>query len=227
MSFLGRQGKGPLTAAQQEVYDFCVQYLKEHGCMPTTRAIGVALGFSGPNGIFEHLRRLEARGYLRRDGEAGRLVLACGSPCPTCFGTGRVGELPVEAEPLHGSLASSPRTRGKALASVDAATRALFLERAPTGERDACWPWPTRHPGDYGAFTVGRTSHPATRVAYVIHKGPVAAGEVVRHKCDNPPCVNPEHLELGTHRDNMDDMVARGRAGSGRRRLMKKAQEAA
>lgn len=42
-------------------------------------------------------------------------------------------------------------------------------------------------------------------------------GEVVRHKCDNPRCINPEHLELGTHKDNMLDMTSRNRQAVGER----------
>lgn len=52
----------------------------------------------------------------------------------------------------------------------------------------------------------------AHRASWVIHNGPIPAGLIVRHKCDNPPCVAIEHLELGTHMDNTVDKIKRGRA---------------
>lgn len=47
-------------------------------------------------------------------------------------------------------------------------------------------------------------------------------GKVVRHKCDNPPCVNPEHLEIGTYKDNTKDMLDRGRCSEGERHYISK-----
>ena len=53
----------------------------------------------------------------------------------------------------------------------------------------------------------------AHRVAYELYKGELEQGKVIMHQCDNPKCVNPDHLEQGTHHDNNMDMVAKGRCG--------------
>jgi hypothetical protein len=55
----------------------------------------------------------------------------------------------------------------------------------------------------------------AHRLAWAEANGPIPEGMVVRHTCDNPPCVNPAHLILGTQKDNVGDMDRRGRRGYG------------
>lgn len=57
----------------------------------------------------------------------------------------------------------------------------------------------------------GRTRAYASKLAYAAHCGDAPAGMLVIHTCDNPPCVKPAHLRLGTGKDNSDDMNAKGR----------------
>lgn len=89
---------------------------------------------------------------------------------------------------------------------------------------DECWPWHSRRNGHtrYGAMRVGVRGKTmkflAHRVAWVLVNGqiPVQADKLyVLHKCDNPECVNPKHLFLGTHLDNMVDKCAKGRQPRG------------
>lgn len=90
-----------------------------------------------------------------------------------------------------------------------------FWERVQRGDPDACWSWPKCRPwvyGSYGRAGVVRQS-PAHRIAYALTYGPIPAGLCVLHTCDHPPCVNPRHLRLGTHRDNMGDAAAKNRLG--------------
>jgi hypothetical protein len=67
----------------------------------------------------------------------------------------------------------------------------------------------------YPIITVNYKNFHMSRYIYEIHHGPIPKGLMVRHKCDNPACINPDHLEIGTAYDNVHDMIDRGRAKHG------------
>lgn len=79
-----------------------------------------------------------------------------------------------------------------------------------TGE---CWVWTgCKNEWGYGIIRIGKRTRLAHRVAYTVHVGNVPETILVCHTCDNPACVRPSHLVLGTTLDNTRDMVWRGRA---------------
>lgn len=91
---------------------------------------------------------------------------------------------------------------------------------------NACWLYggPGFYKG-YGVFPFDNKIYHAHRLSYILTHGDIAKDLVVRHSCDNPPCVNPAHLSLGTRADNSADMVKRGRSSFGERRPLAKLTE--
>ena len=90
-----------------------------------------------------------------------------------------------------------------------------FLEKVEK-KSYGCWEWAASlDKAGYGVFGI-ESGKPigAHRYSYALHYGAFKKSLFVLHKCDNPKCVNPDHLFLGTHQDNMDDMVRKGRQNS-------------
>lgn len=93
---------------------------------------------------------------------------------------------------------------------ITEAHKARFWSRVQ--KTDGCWDWTAAlsHYG-YGEFYLGETSYRAHRVSWILLCGEIPPGLCVCHHCDNRKCVRPDHLFLGTHNDNMQDMKQKDR----------------
>jgi hypothetical protein len=135
-----------------------------------------------------------------------RVTLAC-SICGTVF------------HPFHGREATSKvcsiRCNGALQSGKPKNELAYFLERV--SKTDTCWIWTGGlNEYGYGMVNIGRKRHyRAHRLSYELFRGPIPKGAIICHSCDNPPCVNPDHLWAGSHKDNLADMSAKGRAHKG------------
>lgn len=134
----------------------------------------------------------------------------CGKPAPIARRTdeklGYVKGKPVRFRRGH-YLKKHPWKGGRPWPAVEE----RFWSKVKKGEW--CWTWQAATSGNgYGAFRYKGKQEGAHRVSWMLVYGEIPEGLLVRHKCDNPICVRPDHLELGTISDNAQDMVIRNRA---------------
>ncbi len=85
-----------------------------------------------------------------------------------------------------------------------------FWDKVDKKSDDECWEWIGAKSNGYGDFWNGKRIK-AHQYSWILHKGEIPKGMLICHHCDNPACVNPNHLFLGTVRDNLIDMVNKGR----------------
>lgn len=144
----------------------------------------------------------------------------CGMHYQRMYQAGRLGEFALPPRPA---------------VPIEARFRRIgWTERVVHPELGACWEWKgSRNLNGYGQISQGRRSEdgscrprPAYRVSYKIAHGEIPPRHSVLHSCDNPPCVRPDHLSVGTHKDNSADMVAKRRSRNGERRPQAKLTDA-
>ena len=96
---------------------------------------------------------------------------------------------------------------------IDDSLRRRFWDKVEKLGAEDCWPWAGATVKGYGSIS-GTSSvqrYYSHRVSWEIHNGKIPHGMLVLHHCDNPPCVNPDHLYIGTAQDNSNDIRSRGK----------------
>lgn len=91
----------------------------------------------------------------------------------------------------------------------------VFYDRLVKNQ--GCWEWiGDKESKGYGRIGYNNKQHKAHRVSWMLHNGPIPKDLCVLHKCDNPSCVNPNHLFLGTYQDNNKDRAEKSRSADQR-----------
>jgi hypothetical protein len=137
----------------------------------------------------------------------------------------------------HCGAAFERRSKGRKAAAIRFCSRRCFDQHKRVDpvamyhrrviKRDGCWGWrgKTDRRG-YPFFELKRggsiVMYRAHRLSYEIHTGPIPDGLNILHHCDNPPCTRPDHLFVGTHQDNTNDMLSKGRESRGENRPLAK-----
>ena len=139
----------------------------------------------------------------------------------SCYSSNQsgVGSLPVRAlrfcATVAGRANTAPQTATHMKREITESVIARYWHKVIKAGENECWGWRgaiTKH--GYANIRIGGRNTGAIgihQLSWIIHNGQIPDFIQVNHKCDNPTCSNPNHLTLGTHKDNMADRTAKGR----------------
>jgi hypothetical protein len=138
---------------------------------------------------------------------------------PTPYQEAGLSDNPMnETHSAAGGIAAqeSPQVNTDLLVLTEQEAARFWAKVDKSPHPNGCWIWTAKLPRHgYGTFGLHGKSKLAHRVCYRNTRGPIPPGLDVLHSCDNPPCVNPAHLWLGTNADNVRDKMTKGRHFSG------------
>lgn len=151
----------------------------------------------------------EANGMVMFDRPCGAATMPLYAEPPSARITGDKDRSVQSRAPTRSSDILALLAEGKVLAR--------FWSKVDTQSQDECWLWTgLRNRKGYGKFHIGGSYEVATRVMLALQRGrALSSQELACHHCDTPPCVNPSHLFVGSHQDNMVDAVRKGRVNLG------------
>lgn len=137
------------------------------------------------------------------------------NPSGLCMcGCGEKTQLAPQTDRIKGWVRGEPMRYLPQHGATNATPEQAFWAYVTPGDPNECWVWHgTSERNGYGRARYRGKRYSAHRLSWILHHGTIGKGLWVLHKCDNPACVNPHHLLLGTSKDNTDDMTRKGRDG--------------
>lgn len=169
--------------------------------------MGVLKDLSGQR--FGRLIVISRYGSIPKKLRGGRITWLCKCDCGN-------EKIALGEKLIYGKTRSCGCIRNPPVKEANEKTIKKIKRFSYINQKTGCWEWQKyKNKLGYGYISYRGTQLKAHRTSWIVFKGPIPDGMCVLHKCDNPKCINPDHLFLGTQFENIKDMLSKNRHGHG------------